>query len=190
MIKTMGKKNNAQFGFRVNHRTADSVFILKTLINKYIHKNKRKLYVCFVDLKKAFDSLWRIGMLYKLAKMGVGKHMFEIIKQQFIHTEASIKYNDKHSRFFPIDRGVKQGDSISPTLFNLFINDIVENFDHKGSTPLRILNSDIGSLLFADDLIILSESKEGLQNSLNNLSNYCEKWQLCLNSKKNKNNDH
>ena len=95
-------------------------------------------------------------MLYKLAKMGVGKHMFEIIKQQFIHTEASIKYNDKHSRFFPIDRGVKQGDSISPTLFNLFINDIVENFDHKGSKPLRILNSDIGSLLFADDLIILS----------------------------------
>lgn len=49
---------------------------------------------------------------------------------------------------------------------------------------MRILNSDTGSLLFANDLIILSESKKGLQNSTNNVSNYCEKLQLCLNTEK------
>lgn len=62
--------------------------------------------------------------------------MFEILRQQFIQTEESLTYNDKHSTFFFFDRGVKQGDSSYPTLFNLFINDIVGNFDHKDSKPL------------------------------------------------------
>jgi hypothetical protein len=42
------KYAKTQFGFRENHRTSDSLFVLKTLINKYVHKNKRKLFVCFV----------------------------------------------------------------------------------------------------------------------------------------------
>jgi hypothetical protein len=48
---------NCPSGFRENHRTADSIFVLKSLINKYIHKNKKKIYACFVDLRKAFDSV-------------------------------------------------------------------------------------------------------------------------------------
>jgi hypothetical protein len=48
-----------QGGFRSGYRTTDHIFILKTLINKYLHKLKSKLYVCFVDFKKAFDSIDR-----------------------------------------------------------------------------------------------------------------------------------
>ena len=59
------KYAKTQFGFRENHRTSDSLFVLKTLINKYVHKNKIKLFVCFVDLQKAFDSVWRNGLLFK-----------------------------------------------------------------------------------------------------------------------------
>ena len=84
------------------------------------------------------------------------------------------------------DKGVRQGDGISPTLFNIFINDIGKIFDQDRSDPLELLESKIGSLLFADDLIILSKSKEGLQKSLDNLSEYCDKWQLTVNVKKSK----
>ena len=48
------KFNDSQFGFRENHRTSDSLFILKALINKYLHKHKQKIYVCFIDLQKSF----------------------------------------------------------------------------------------------------------------------------------------
>lgn len=178
--------SNSQFGFRENHRTADSIFILKSLINKYIHKNKGKIYACFVDLRKAFDSVWREALLYKLSIMGVGSKFFNIIKEQYNITNSSLKFKDKHSVFFNIIRGVKQGDSLSPTLFNIFINDIAGNFNEDQSYPLKLIESQIGSLLFADDLLILSESKEGLQNSLNNLSKYCDTWQLNVNINKTK----
>jgi hypothetical protein len=52
--------------------------------------------------------------------------------------------------------------------------------------PLKLIDSNIGCLLFADDLLILSETKEGLQHSLNNLSNYCDNWQLDINVNKTK----
>ena len=105
--------SNSQFGFRENHRTADSIFVLKSLINKYLHKNKKKIYACFVDLRKAFDSVWREALLYKLCKMGVGLHFFKLLKEQYLNTTSSLKHKDQHSVFFNISRGVKQGDSLS-----------------------------------------------------------------------------
>ena len=158
--------SNSQFGFRENHRTADSIFVLKSLINKYIHKNKKKIYACFVDLRKAFDSVWREALLYKLCKMGIGLHFLKLLKEQYSNTSSSLKHKNQHSIFFNISRGVKQGDSLSHTLFNVFINDITKNFENNNSTPLKLIDSNnIGSLLFADDLLILSETKEGLQKS-------------------------
>jgi hypothetical protein len=55
---------------RKNYRTVDKVFILKTIIKKYIYKEKRKVYACFVDFKKAFDSVWRQALLYKNTQIG------------------------------------------------------------------------------------------------------------------------
>lgn len=55
-----------QGGFRSGYRTTDHIFILKTLINKYLHKLKSKLYVCFVDFKKAFDSIDRNALFQKM----------------------------------------------------------------------------------------------------------------------------
>ena len=176
--------SKSQFGFRKNHRTSDSIFVLKALINKYLHKNKKKIFACFVDLRKAFDSVWRKALLFKLCNMEVGNKFFHIIKQQYSETISAVKYQNLHSEYFSTSRGVKQGDSLSPTLFNLFINDIDKEFMNRENHPLELINSKVGCLLFADDLLILSESKEGLQNSINNLSKYCYNWQLTINVKK------
>ena len=100
--------NNSQFGFRENHRTSDSLFILKALINKYLHKHKQKIYVCFIDLQKAFDSLWRTGLLYKFGKLGIGKNMFNLIKDQFENTLGSFKYQNMQSIFFCMNKGIRQ----------------------------------------------------------------------------------
>ena len=68
LIQHYEKKNSdSQFGFRANHRTTDSIFILKSLISKYLKKNKGKIYACFVDLRKAFDSLWHNGLIRGLS---------------------------------------------------------------------------------------------------------------------------
>ena len=174
-----------QFGFRANHRTMDSIFILKSLISKYLKKNKEKIYACFVDLRKAFDSLWHNGLIYKLMLSGIGQKLLNIINDMYSLSKSAVKIQNKISNYFHLQRGVKQGDSLSPTLFNCFINDMHSIFD-TSSNPLILEESKIASLSFADDLVILSSTPGGLQNSLDKLEKYCFDWQLTVNIKKTK----
>ena len=77
--------------------------------------------------------------------------------------------------------------AVSPLLFNLFINNLPYLFENTLSDPFVLPNgTKINSLLYADDLIILSRSKTGLQNCLNTLSSYCKTWRLKVNPKKTK----
>ena len=58
--------DTTQIGFKMGNRTVDHMFILTTLVDKYVKKLKSPLYVCFVDFNKAYDSVWRQVLLYKL----------------------------------------------------------------------------------------------------------------------------
>jgi hypothetical protein len=98
---------------------------------------------------------------------------------------SAIKIQIKISSFFNLEREVKQGDSLIPILFNCFTNDLHDIFDNT-CIPLGLEKSKVASLSFADDLVILSNTSEGLQNSLNKLEKYCYDWQLTVNTKKTK----
>ena len=176
---------NQQFGFRGNHRTSDSIFILKTLILKYVYTNKTKIFSCFVDLRRAFDSLWHNGLLYKLRQNKIGCKFYNILSDMYSYSQSAVKIDNEYTDFFKLKRGVKQGDSLSPTLFNCFINDLHDIFD-KSCDPLDLDTSSLSSLSFADDLVLLSKSQQGLQKALNKLEEYCHKWQLTVNIKKTK----
>ena len=74
-------------GFRANYRTTDQIFIVKTLLNKYLHKLKKPIYACFVDFSKVFDSIWRDGLLQKLHKLGVNANILKSIKHMYSTTQ-------------------------------------------------------------------------------------------------------
>ena len=78
--------------------------------------------------------------------------------------------------------GVKQGDNLSPTIFNIFLNDL--EFPLDSVDPVMLNELPISHLLWADDLLILSESPVGLQKSLDHLDSYCTQWQLKINCNK------
>ena len=101
------------------------------------------------------------------------------------HTEASIKMGEDISNFVNIERGVKQGDSLNPNLFKIYINDLPDIFDDS-CHPVTLETLSLKFLMFADDILLLSESVEGLQKSLDKLSEYCKKWQLSVNVKNTK----
>ena len=100
-------------------------------------------------------------------------------------TKSSVKLDNKRTDFFTLDRGVKQGDSLSPTIFNCYINDIHQAFEND-CDPLTLCQSKISSLSFADDLVIFSRTHTGLQTALNKLEKYCYDWQLTVNINKTK----
>ena len=98
---------------------------------------------------------------------------------------CSVKLEEGNTPFFKSQIGVKQGCNLSPTLFNLFINDLPDIFN-RSCTPVALNDTELSCLLYADDLVLLSESKAGLQNCLTKLDSYTKKWKLNINFKKSK----
>ena len=84
------------------------------------------------------------------------------------------------SNFGIFKKGVKQGDSLSCILFNMFLNDLTKIFNYK-CEPVEIGERKVNHLLYADDLVLISQSKDGLQRCLNNLNTYCKTWRLTVN---------
>ena len=101
-----------------------------------------------------------------------------------------MKISDCRTPFFSYNKGVRQGCVLSPILFNMFINELPKLFEKINSDPFLLPNgTKLSNLLYADDLIILSRSKSGLQKCLNILNEWSKKWLMDINLKKNKSND-
>ena len=183
-------KNNIiskfQNGFQKNRRTSDHIFVLKCLIEEAKSK-KRPIYGCFVDLKKAFDSVWIQGLLYKMShKYNVSSKLIRIFKSMYGDLKARVYSNGILGPLFKITIGTRQGCNLSPTLFNLFINDIPLILSKAKCDPVTLNSIEINALMYADDMLLLSKSTSGLNRSLKILEVYCRKWQLQVNTDKTK----
>ena len=101
-------------------------------------------------------------------------------------TELSVRIDMENlSDNFTSNIGVRQGDNISHTLFKIFINDLVNVFNDS-CDPVSLNCLKLNCLMYADDLVLMSETAEGLQNSLNILYSYCCDWDLHINIGKTK----
>jgi len=97
-----------------------------------------------------------------------------MIKSIYSNAKAKIRTMYGESDFFPIEKGVLQGETLSPKLFTIFIEDII-NILHKSKiSPLKIGKADLHILLFADDIIILATNPIDLQKKMNVLKKFLE----------------
>lgn len=172
---------NNQIGFKKGSRTSDHILVLKSLIDKYINKaGKSYLYVCFIDFSAAFDTVWRNALIYKLTQIGVGGQFLATICDMYRSVSFAVKYDNKLTESFETTVGVKQGCVLSPLFFNIFLSDLPSIFDYT-CDPVNLNNMQLNCLMYADDLILLSESAKGLQCALDKLYDYCMKWKLLVN---------
>ncbi len=184
-IKDKKTLSSGQLGFVTGNRTSDPHIILNNIVHKYCHQGKKKIYGCFIDFSKAFDNVPRDILLQKLKKAGVDGKVFEIIRTIYEEDMMSVKIGNKFSKPFKPNKGVRQGCVLSPNLFNIFLSDIQATFDKCGHN-IKLGSTEISSLLWADDILLLSTSKEGLQAKLNNLADYCKENKLDVNTDKTK----
>ena len=174
-----------QIGFSKKHRTSDHILLLKAIIDAY-KRQRKHVYSCFIDFAAAFDSVWHAGLIYKLYHCGVSNKIVKLLHNMYGKLQCCIKNDFKVSEYFNVYNGTRQGCNMSPTLFKLFLSDIEKCFENPECNPVTFGSTKIGCLLYADDLLILSQGACGLQTSLNNLHDYCQKWHLEINIKKTK----
>jgi hypothetical protein len=178
--------HESQIAFKKKSRPSDHMFVLRTLIDKMVKNDRKKLYTCFVDFQKAFDSIPHGALLHKLRNCGVNGNFLKLIRDMYSKTSLCVKTQQQLTTTFPGEVGVRQGDVLSPNIFKIFINDLPNAVITQDSDPPHLKSKPAGCLMYADDLVLLSESKTGLQTSLQNLANYCNKWGLTVNTKKTK----
>jgi exonuclease III/hypoxanthine phosphoribosyltransferase len=166
-----------QFGFKENCRTSDNAFILYSLITRQKFK-KKPLFTCFVDFTKAFDYVNRYALYYKLIHRGVNGNMLKLICDMYNKAKCRVKWKGQVGGEIESEFGVLQGGMMSPKLFTEFLHDLKEYLAKQHGA---VLGSDILTyMLFADDLVLCSDSDKGLQNLINGLYNFCRKWHLIV----------
>lgn len=155
---------------------------------------KKKLFCCFVDFSKAFDSVWRIGLWRKLINTHVNGKFLRVLQNMYSDIKSCVTIRGDDSPFFCSNRGVRQGDNISPVMFSLFLNDLEDHLisDRINGIPIECADEQlffyirIFILLYADDTVILSDNEEDFQKSLNSFASYCKEWKLKINETKTK----
>ena len=174
-----------QIGFMKGMRTSDHIFFLQTVIEKIVKKNKKKLFVVFIDFKKAYDTVDRNILMKRLKQLGINGIYLRNIVAMYTKTEYCIKLKNGYTRPINSNLGLKQGCPLSPMLFNLYIDDIDKCFDDT-CDPVIIQHEKINHFLYADDLVMLSQSKQGLQKCIDKACEFSESKHLTISVKKSK----
>ena len=173
-----------QNGFRANKSCIDHVYSLHSIIKNKINNNK-SVFATFIDFQKAFDCVDRFMLQEKLQLKGISGKIFNSIRAMYTNTISRILLGQYMTDWFHTLNGVRQGDTLAPTLFAIFINDLIEelNLLKKG---VDINGENVVALLYADDLVIMSESEKDLQDMLHMVNKWCIKWSMQINLEKSK----
>lgn len=174
-----------QIGFMKGCRTSDHILLLQTMIEKIVKKGKRKLFCAFVDYKKAYDTVDRNILIKRLQQIGINGIFLNNVISMYTKTEYSIKLKDGYIEPIKSNLGLKQGCPLSPILFNIYIDHVKDIFD-ESCEPIDIHGKLINHFLYADDLVLASNSSSGLQNSLSKLQGFSKSIGLEISIKKTK----
>ena len=166
--------STTQNGFRTrNSRNClDHVFTLEET-RKICNENSLDLYYAFIDFKSAFDMVPRDAIFHALMEMKANIADIQAIQKLYKTTTAKAMFNGKESREFNIHQGVAQGCPLSPTLFAVFINKLLETLN-QSREGVKLKSCTCNNLAYADDIVLLAHSREGLQKLINITAKWCK----------------
>jgi hypothetical protein len=197
-----------QCGFRPQRSCTDQIFTLRKLSELSVEWQQR-LYVAFVDLRKAFDSIARPALWAILRARGVPEQLVGVIRDLHSDTTCRVRVNGRRSRQFSMEFGVQQGCPLASVLFNVFFDHVVREAlaacpgagvalrrrremgadlqqppPGMARHPPALLDMPVPLLMLADDLALLAATAEGLRRFLDAFDAACGRWGLVINAAK------
>ena len=176
--------SGVQAGFRKGRGTRDQIVNIHWSIEK-ARELKKNIYFCFTDYAKAFDcvdhnKLWKI-----LKEMGIPGHLTCLLRNLYAGQEAIVRTGHGTTDWFQIGKGVHQGCILSPCLFNLYAECIMQNAGlDEAQAGIKFTGRNINNLRYADDTTLMAESQEELKSLLMKMKEKSEKAGLKLNIQK------
>lgn len=186
---TEASLSNSQSGFRKGRSTQDNIFTIKEIINKTLTHNK-EAYFAFLDMEKAFDRVPRQEIWNTLKKRNVGDKMINVIKSLYDETNNYVIKNNMKSEIFKTKEGVRQGGSLSPLLFIIYMDEIIRETNQRirpmyiGYRNLQPI--EVTDCAFADDVVLVTDTVKKLQENVNIWNNVLIKKGMKLNKTKTK----
>ena len=162
-----------QAGFRKGRSTTEQICNLRILCEKYL-EHQQDLYHVFIDFKKAFDRVWHKALWATMKLYNINSNLIQVIEQLYNKATSAVYHNNSIGDWFRTSVGVRQGCLLSPTLFNIFLERIMETALEHHEGTVSIGGRRITNFRFADDIDGVGGSEEELSHLVKCLDETCE----------------
>lgn len=143
----------------------------------------QSVYVALLDVKKAFDTVWQIGLFVQLYDMGLDRQIWRILRNSYRNFHCAVRVGSGLSSWFEPSQGVHQGDVFSMRLYSLYVNSLLAELGRQAH-GIRVGTVDCGQPSFADDIALAAPSKTRLNQQLATCHRYSCKWRYEFSIKK------
>ena len=193
----------SQCGFRKDRGTIDMIFTARQLQEKCQEQNV-DIYMTFVDLTKAFDTVSRDGLWKIMAKFGCPPRFIAMVRQFHDGMQARVQNDGEFSEPFEVTNGVKQGCVLAPTLFSMMFSAMLMDAFQDSDTgfPIRyrfdgnifnlrrlqaktkVQTDVLDELLYADDMDKNASTEAKMQRAMDQVSQSCDNYDLTISTKR------
>ena len=174
-----------QAGFRPHRGCYDQIFTIRQLLEERIRCGQRTVVV-FIDFRSAFDCIHWSALWKALEAELVPPKIIRLLQQSYSGSSSQVRIRNEMSEVFAIKTGVRQGDVVSPLLFNIVVDTIMRKVFQNGHGVKFGMDGSVTDLMFADDIVILAEDDTEATNTLHDITQTAQTFGLQINVEKTK----
>lgn len=172
-----------QQGFRCGRSCNDAIFIIRQIAEKSIEYNK-PAFMCFIDLRKAFDRILLKDVIEVLYNRGIPTNIIKTITNIYENNRIQAKIKNKLTTPITVESGIRQGDSLSPVLFNIVMEEIIKRVNTGKGYEMG--QQEIKIVCYADDAVLLANNEDDLQRLLHLFNVTAKKYNMTISTEKTK----
>uniref|UniRef100_A0A8D8Q0R7 Craniofacial development protein 2 n=1 Tax=Cacopsylla melanoneura TaxID=428564 RepID=A0A8D8Q0R7_9HEMI len=175
---TNGKIGEYQAGFRRNRSTTDQIHTLRNILEKRVERNIDTC-ILFIDFRKSYDCLIRNAIWNAMHELSIPRKLVNLVKQCCMGAVNKVRVGGEMSSAFEVETGLKQGDGISPLLFNITLQKVIQDLWQDETLICKLL-------AFADDIAMIGNTMEEIEESLKIVEERAKEVGLKINTEKTK----
>ena len=178
------KSCDLQFAYKEKASSSQCTFVVNETVNYYVNNNS-DVHLILLDASKAFDRVQYIKLFNELQRRNLCPLICRFLALQYTLQKCRVKWCNHLSKIFSVTNGVKQGGVLSPILFTIYLDCLLERLRLSGA-GCYIGNVFCGSLAYADDLVLLAPTRSSMNRLLGICEAFSDEYKILFNASKSK----